>query len=199
MKHLILTGVPRAGKSTLARRIARELGFQHISMDSIIAGFEQCFPETGVDTGISVNKGKSSLEILRIISGKMAPFLRVMTSEEEYSQKNGPMVIDMYQLLPEDYVRSGLSATCRVLYLLTGDVTPRERFDIQKEFDTPEDYTYSLSDEDRMEGCEYLVEQSQLIRAQCEAHGLPFYETARNRERVFEEILRGLKPEEFSR
>ena len=199
MKHLIIAGVPRSGKSTLSRRAGRALGWQHVCMDAIIAGFERCFPETGIDTGLSVNKNKSSMDILHIISGRIGPFLRAMTDPEEYDQKNGPMVIDMYQLLPEDYVRSGLSATCRVLYLLTGDVTPRERFDIQKEFDTPEDYTYSLSDEDRMEGCEYLVEQSQLIRAQCEAHGLPFYETARNREKVFEEILRGLKPEEFSR
>ena len=186
MKHLIVAGVPRSGKSTLSRRIAKEFGWQHVCMDAVIAGFEQCFPETGVDTGISVNKGKSSLEILRIISGKIAPFL-------------GPMVIDMYQLLPEDYVRCGLSSTCRILYLLTGDVTPEERFAIQKKFDTPEDYTYDLSDEERMEGCEYLVEQSRLIRGQCEAHGLPVYETAREREQVFQGILARLKEkkEEF--
>ncbi len=199
MKHLIVAGVPRSGKSTLSRRIAKEFGWQHVCMDAVIAGFEQCFPETGVDTGISVNKGKSSLEILRIISGKIAPFLRAMTSEEEYDHKNGPMVIDMYQLLPEDYVRCGLSSTCWILYLLTGDVTPEERFAIQKKFDTPEDYTYDLSDEERMEGCEYLVEQSRLIRGQCEAHGLPVYETAREREQVFQGILARLKEkkEEF--
>lgn len=193
MKHLIIAGVPRSGKSTLARRIARELGWQHISMDAVIAGFEQCFPETGVDTGISVNKDKSSLEILHIISGKIAPFLRAMTSREEYDQQNGPMVIDMYQLLPEDYVKFLDPEICEILYLLTGDVTPEERFAIQKQYDTPEDYTYDLSDEERMEGCEYLVEQSRMIREQCERLGLPFYETAHDRESVLEGILERLR------
>lgn len=195
MKHLIVAGVPRAGKSTLSRRIAREFGWQHVSMDAIIAGFEQCFPETGVDTGVSVNKGKSSLEILRIISGKIAPFLRAMTSVEEYDQQNGPMVIDMYQLLPEDYARSALSSTCSILYLVTGDVTPQERCRIQKEFDTPADYTYSLSDEERLEGCHYLVEQSRMIKEQCGRLGLRCYETARGREEVFRQIIGELRQE----
>lgn len=195
MKHLIVAGVPRAGKSTLARRIARTFGWQHVSMDAVIAGFEQCFPETGVDTGLSVNAGKSSMEILRTISGKMAPFLRAMTSPEEYDHKNGPMVIDMYQLLPEDYVKYLDPDICGILYLLTGDVTPEERCAIQKQYDTPEDYTYTLSDEERLEGAHYLVEQSKLMREQCERFGLPFYETSRERERVFEGILTALKKE----
>ena len=193
MKHLIVAGVPRAGKSTLSRRIVKEWGWQHVSMDAVIAGFEQCFPETGVDTGLSVNRGKTSLEILCTISGKMAPFLRTMTSPEEYDQQNGPMVIDMYQLLPEDFIRCGLSSTCRILYLLTGDLSPEERFAIQKNYDTPEDYTYSLSDEERMEGCHCLVEQSRLIQAQCQRYKLPWVETARNREQVFAQIMARLK------
>lgn len=195
MKHLIIAGVPRAGKSTLARQIARELGWQHVSMDAIIAGFEQCFPETGVDTGIAVNEGKPSMEILRIISGKMGPFLRAMTSPEEYDEKNGPMVIDMYQLLPEDYVKFLDPEICGVLYLLTGDVTPEERFTIQKTYDAPEDYTYFLSDGERMEGCYGLVEQSRLMRGQCERLGLPYYETAHDREAVFAKIIEGVKRE----
>ena len=182
MKHLIIAGVPRAGKSTLSRRAARELGWQHVSMDAIIAGFERCFPETGIGTGLSVNKNKSSMEILHIISGKIGPFLRAMTDPEEYDRQNGPMVIDMYQLLPEDYVRYIDPEVCGALYLLTGDVTPEERCRIQKEFDTPEDYTYGLSDSERLEGCGYLVKQSRLMREQCERLGLPYFETARNRE-----------------
>lgn len=189
MKHLIIAGVPRAGKSTLSRMAARELGWQHVSMDAIIAGFERCFPETGIDTGLSVNKNKSSMEILHIISGKIGPFLRAMTDPEEYDHQNGPMVIDMYQLLPEDYVRYIDPEVCSVLYLLTGDVTPEERCRIQKEFDTSEDYTYGLSDSERLEGCGYLVEQSRLMREQCERLGLPYFETARDMERVLDEAL----------
>ena len=41
--NIIIAGVPRAGKSTVAHLLARRFGYQHISMDSIIAGFEKCF------------------------------------------------------------------------------------------------------------------------------------------------------------
>ena len=126
-------------------------------------------------------------------SGKMAPFLQAMTDPEEYDQQNGPMVIDMYQLLPQDYVRFRLSDTCRVLYLLTGDVEPEERCAIQKKYDTPEDYTYELTGEERLESCRELVAQSRLMREQCEALGLPFYETARERERVFAAAVREIR------
>lgn len=54
-KHLIIAGVPRAGKSTVSQMIAHKFGYQHISMDSIIAGIEKTFPETEIDTHASVN------------------------------------------------------------------------------------------------------------------------------------------------
>lgn len=99
-KHIIVAGVPRAGKSTLSAQISKRFPYQHISMDSIIAGFEQCFPDTGVNT----YQGLSSMDTLRVISKKMAPFLRAMMDSGEYDEQEYGMLIDMYQLLPEDYV-----------------------------------------------------------------------------------------------
>ncbi len=187
-KYMIITGVPRARKSKLSAQVSRRFGYQHISVDSIIAGFEACFPDTGVNT----YQGLSSLETLQVISKKMAPFLQAMIDSGEYDEQEYGVVFDMYQLLPEDYVNCIDSKRCGILYLVTGDVTPEERFQIQKEFDTPQDYSYYLSDEERMEGCHYLVEQSILIREQCEKYGLPCYETSRNREQVMEELLSSL-------
>ncbi len=187
-KYMIISGVPRAGKSKLSAQVSRRFGYQHISVDSIIAGFEACFPDTGVNT----YQGLSSLETLQVISKKMAPFLQAMIDSGEYDEQEYGVVFDMYQLLPEDYVNCIDSKRCGILYLVTGDVTPEERFQIQKEFDTPQDYSYYLSDEERMEGCHSLVEQSILIREQCEKYGLPCYETSRNREQVMEELLSSL-------
>ncbi len=41
--NIIIAGVPRAGKSTMSHQLAVRYGYQHISMDSIIAGFEKVF------------------------------------------------------------------------------------------------------------------------------------------------------------
>ena len=183
--NIIIAGVPRAGKSTVSRLLSKEYGYQHVSMDSIIAGFEKCFPETGVNT----YQGLSSMETLRVISGKMAPFVRAMLDSAEYDESEPGMVLDMYQLLPEDYDRYIRGANCDIAYFITSDVTPEERFAIQKKYDTEKDYTFHKSDEELREGAKYIVEQSALMKAQCEKLGLPYYETAREREQAFRRFL----------
>lgn len=184
--NIIISGVPRAGKSTISHILSKEYGFQHVSMDSIIAGFEKCFPDTGVNT----YQGLSSLDTLRVISSKMAPFVRAMLDSGEYDEFAPGMVLDMYQLLPEDYDKYIRGANCEIVYFITSDVTPEERFLIQKKYDTEKDYTFYKSDEELREGAEYIVEQSLLMKSQCEKYGLPYYETAREREQVFQCFLR---------
>ena len=184
--NIIVAGVPRAGKSTVSHLLATKYGYQHVSMDSIIAGFEKCFPETGVSTYC----GLSSMDTLHIISGKMAPFVRAMLESGEYDEHEPGMVLDMYQLLPEDYDKYIRGANCDIVYFITSDVTPEERFQIQKKYDTEKDYTFYKPDEELREGAEYIVEQSILMKAQCEKLGLPYYETARDREQVFMQFLR---------
>ena len=80
--NIIIAGVPRAGKSTISHRLAKQYGYQHISMDSIIAGFEKCCPETGVNT----YAGLSSMDILRLISSKIEPFVREFSQAAIYSR-----------------------------------------------------------------------------------------------------------------
>ncbi len=184
--NIIIAGVPRAGKSTVSRLLSKRYGYQHVSMDSIIAGFERCFPETGVST----YQGLSSMETLRVISGKMAPFVRAMLDSGEYDEAEPGMVLDMYQLLPEDYDRYVRGAECEIAFFITSDVTPEERYRIQKRYDTEKDYTFFKSDEELGEGAEYIVEQSILFREQCKKYGLPYYETARERDRAVQRFLR---------
>lgn len=184
--NLIIAGVPRAGKSTVSHLLAKQYGYQHVSMDSIIAGFEKCFPETGVSTYC----GLSSMDTLRMISGKMAPFIRAMLESGEYDEFEPGMVLDMYQLLPEDYDRYIRGANCDIVYFITSDVTPEERYAIQKKYDTEKDYTFWKPDEELREGARYIVEQSILMKEQCEKYGLPYYETARNREQAIQQFLK---------
>ena len=73
-KHMIIAGVPRAGKSTISRIIAKRAGYQHISMDSVIAGIEKVFPETEIDTDALIKPQDN----LKFISSKIAPFIRAM-------------------------------------------------------------------------------------------------------------------------
>lgn len=39
-KYIIISGVPRAGKSTVSKLLAKQFGYQHFSMDSVLEGIE---------------------------------------------------------------------------------------------------------------------------------------------------------------
>lgn len=184
-KYIIIAGVPRAGKSTASQMLAKKMGYQHISMDSILAGIEKVFPETKVDTGAEV----PIQDNLTFISSKVAPFIRAMMDSGEYDECEYGVVIDVYQLLPKDYVEFIRSDKCEIHYFLSSDVTPDERFQILKAFDTPKDYTYYHSDEENWRDCEDIVNISHFMKEQCVLYGLPYYETSHNRESVIEEFV----------
>ena len=191
--NIIVAGVPRAGKSTLSSMLAK-CGYTHVSMDSIIVGFERVFPETGINT----YAGMSSLDTLITISEKIAPFINAMMSSGEYGEHEHGAVFDVYQLLPCDYVKhikpqiSEIdidSYDVKIIYLGSSDVTPDERFSIQKKYDTERDYTFYKSNEELREGADYIVEQSKLIKSQCAQCKLPYYDTSYNRFETFDKIV----------
>ena len=48
MKNIIIGGTVRAGKSTLANLIRRELGYSLCESDTIVNAFDVVFPELGI-------------------------------------------------------------------------------------------------------------------------------------------------------
>lgn len=112
-KHMIIAGVPRSGKSTLSQRISKDFGYQHISMDSVIAGIEKTFPETGINSEADADFWKN----IQYISSKMALFIRTMIDSGEYDECDYGMVIDIFQLLPQHYVQYIDASVCDIYYL----------------------------------------------------------------------------------
>lgn len=187
-KHIIIAGVPRAGKSTVSQLISKKYGYQHISMDSVIAGIEKTFPETGIDSNADVPPRDN----ITTISSKMGPFIRAMMNSGEYNECDYGMVIDICQLLPQDYVHFIDPTICDIYYFITSDVTPQERFEILKTYDTPRDYTYYKSDEENCKNCFEIVDISNLMKEQCILHGLPYWETSRERENILNSFVDSL-------
>lgn len=184
-KHMIIAGVPRAGKSTVSQMIAKKFGYQHISMDSIIAGFEKAFPSVGIDTEADMDVKEN----VQCISAKIAPFLRAMMDSGEYDECDYGMVIDVFQLMPEDYIKYIDPTVCGIAYFITSDVTAQERFELLKKYDTPKDYTYYKSDEENCKNCAEIVEISKYYKEQCEQYNLPCFETAVDRDKVIGDFM----------
>lgn len=114
-------------------------------MDSIIAGIEKLFPENKINTEVLGEPQKN----LEFISSRITSFIRAMIDSGEYDECNYGVVIDVFQLLPCDYIKFIDNSKCNIYYFLSSDVTPDEGIDILKRFDTPKDYTYYRSDEEK--------------------------------------------------
>lgn len=184
-KYIIIAGVPRSGKSTLSQRISRDFGYQHISMDSVIAGIEKTFPETRIDT----HENSDLWGNIEYISSKMSRFIRAMMDSGEYNECDYGVVIDIFQLLPQHYVQHIDRSICDIYYLGTSEVTPDERYRLLKKYDTPKDYTYYKSDEENQKDCAEIVMISKNLKQLCRTYDLPYFDTSYNRERMFETVL----------
>jgi len=188
--NIIVAGVPRAGKSTISNMLSRKFGYQHLSMDSIIAGIESVFPELDVKWWPSSNDKKENMERLYNASEKVALLIKAMLESEEYDEFEPGMVVDVYQLLPEHYVKYLKDKNCEIAYFLTADITAEERVAIHRAYDTEAHYTFEFSDDEMLSHCEFVIERSQFLKEQCIKFSLPYYETAKNREAVFEQFIR---------
>lgn len=187
-KYVIIAGAPRAGKSTVSKYLSRAYNYQHISMDAIIAGLESVFPEGGINSNVDYNVETN----VRGISEKIARFIQAMITSGEYDECDYGVVIDVYQLLPEDYIKYINHSVCEIYYFITADVSPAERLKILNDNDTPNDYTYYETNEKKRGICEEIVAISKIMKKQCVQFELPYYETSYNRERVIQTFVKNL-------
>ena len=51
MKNIVIFGCPRAGKTTISKRLNEELKYNIISIDSIVTAFQGVYPEIQIGHG----------------------------------------------------------------------------------------------------------------------------------------------------
>lgn len=186
-KYIIIAGVPRAGKSTLTSMISKQLGYQHICFDTINYALEQNIIEP------KINTNDESIENTKYISSVISKFINSIIISGEYNEQDYGVVIDVCQLMPEDYIKNIANDNCAIYYLITSEVNSEERFELLKKHDTPNDYTYYETEEKNREKCKKIVETSQYIKNKCKEYGLKYYETLFNREEIFKNIIEDIK------
>ncbi len=187
-QNLIIAGVFRAGKSTISNMISKRYGYQHIIMDSINAGFEKVFPQLGINTKAKIEE----IENLGSISRKIAPFINAIIESGRYNEFVPGMVLDVYELLPIDFINYINNDSCKIYYFLAGDISAEERFEIFRKYDTEKHYTCFMDDKKLLDFCKRLVKENQFIKKQCIKYKLPFFETSKERDKVFEMFMQSI-------
>lgn len=179
-KNIIIAGVARAGKSTLASKIARRYGYQHLAMDALIEGFEDLFPEMAIDT---------HKDSIKHISKRVAPLINAIFKSGEYDKFDYGLVVDVCQLMPEDFLKYVDQDLCEIYYLISDCDDAEVRLRYLDTYDDEREYTFHKSPEKRKQICRDLVEDSALFKRECEKHAIPYFDTLVDREGQFESIL----------
>ena len=204
MKNVIIAGPARSGKSTLARRLNEEFGYYVISIDKLVAVFQNAYPE--LDIRLNWNRDKTT--------GNIAPFighyLGMFSSSDgkglmDYSHgavKDNNFVLegayydfDRIASVLKEYGITDLNEKFHLIGLVQPGKTADEFFEDFRKYDTESDWTYNLSDDELKGVCEDSVSSNREMFERLSAHGFKIYDTSKDREDIFEQIINDLKSE----
>jgi len=165
-KNVVIAGVPRSGKSTLAKRLCAARGASYLPMDSVVSAFGRVFPETGIT---------HYAESHEQACGAFRPFLCEFLKHLDY--EDFAFVADTYHLLPEDAVSEGLTDRYDVLFIGYPSVDCTEKCSRIRSAAGDGDWTSELSDAELEGVVARFVEQSRDLEQACSRLAIRFVDT----------------------
>lgn len=172
---IIVAGHSRSGKSTIAKRIAAEMQLNYIPFDSMISTLENLYPEIGIQ----------HLDDNRIFSKKLALFVDEFITHISYEEVD--VVIDLYQLFPEDYVGMKNRRETEILYVGSPKLSCEKKLKDLRCFEREKDWTRDVKDDEMKKILSGFLREGIQMAQQCEKLGMPFIDTSHRFDEAIEE------------
>lgn len=183
MKNVIVFGCPRAGKTTIARRLNKELNYNIISIDSIVTAFQTVLPNDGITHSADIQEK----------SKKFSPFLYEYFKRciWEYTDRN--FVLEGWHNLPDYFMPLIEQEKYVIVCLGYPNVDEKDLFKKIRLNDTEHDNTVNITDE-HLEGLiKRSKESSKMLKEQCKKWNIPFFETDKNRIQALDDVMEYIK------
>lgn len=187
-KNILIVGVGRSGKTSLAKKITKEKGYSLISIDDLVSGLE-AYPELEIH-----HDGDAS-----ITAKNLAPFLiKFLTELSEgntfydgiYSVIEGTH-IDFEQIMP--FLRSEkYRDKYKIIGLTYNHISANQLYENMKKYDTEDDWTYWCDDEELLGNARYFIERNIYFNEKFNFYNIESYDTSFGRENVFDTIVNNL-------
>ena len=187
-KNILIFGAARSGKTTLAKKIAKEKGYSLISIDDIVSGFE-AYEELQIHhNGDAIDTAK-----------RLAPFLIKYLTElsEGTTFYDGIKYviegthIDFEQLIP--FLQSDkYKEKYEIIGLTFNDVTEQQLYDYIKKYDTEDDWTYWCNDEELKGNVRYFIDRNKYFNEMFNKYNIKTYDTSFDREKVLSSVINDL-------
>lgn len=200
MKNIIIVGPSRAGKTTLAKRLYEKFNYFVISLDKLVATFQAAYSQ--LDIRLNWNRNKTTENIAPFIGH----FLGLFSSDDgikgdlnlrahhvegnHFVLEGGYFDFEKIASILKEYGTEELKDKFTLIGLVQGQKTVDEYVRDFKKYDTKDDWTYNLSEDELRD---YVTQDAiPFNRAMTEyltKYDFTIYDTSTERESVFDKII----------
>jgi len=202
LKNILIAGPSRAGKSTLARKINEELHCFVISMDKLVAVFQGAYPQLGIRLAWDREKTADNIapflgHFLGMFStddGRgLLPYSHGAVKGNRFVLEGGYFNFDKIVPVLKTYGREELKDTFSLIGLVQNKKTVDALISDFKKYDTEDDWTYRLNEDDLREVAEDALSFGRSMSAHLVKYGFTVYDTSLDREQVLNQIVADIK------
>lgn len=204
MKNIIIAGPSRAGKTTLAKMINRDLNYFVISVDKLAATFHGAYPQ--LDIRLNWDRKKTTNHLAPFLGHFLGMFsssqgtafecnLRAHAIEgNRFVLEGGYFNFDVISFILKKYGIVSLKEHFILIGLVQNQKTADDYVSDFKKYDTPDDWTYGFrEDELRAYAKQDAIPFSQAMTDTLLKQGFTIYDTSTNRQQVLEQIMHDIK------
>jgi len=202
LKNIIIAGASRSGKSTLARKINEELNFFVISIDKLVAMFQGAYPELNIKLNWDREKTTDNiapflghfLGMFSSANGRgLLPYSHGAVEGNMFVLEGGYINFGMILPILKTYGMEDLKENFLLIGLVQNRKTVDEFVCDFKKYDTENDWTYYLDDDELKEVSEDAVSYNRSMSEHLVKYGFTIYDTSKEREQVLDKIVDDIK------
>ena len=184
-KNIFIMGPGKAGKTTLSKMINKKYGYSIISIDDIVTSLE-AFPS------LNISWDGEHEKISKQMSDFLIKYLKELSEGNKFYDGCKTVIegtdIDFERLIPNidqnKYLLIGLTYNQK---------TKKDLFSTIRKYDTEDDWTYYLTDEQLEEYCEQYIKINNYFNDKFKKYNIMSFDTSNNREKVLTEIVNSLE------
>lgn len=203
LKNIIIVGPSRAGKTTLAKKINEKLNYFVISVDKLVATFQGAYPQLNIR--LNWDREKTADNLAPFLGHFLGTFSSSHGVANElnlrgHAVKGNRFVLEgayfsFEKMLPilKTYEIDELKDSFFLIGLVQNEKTADEFFNDFRKYDTKDDWTYGLSDDDLREISGEAVTYSRSMTDQLVKYGFTIYDTSLEREQVLNQIVEDIE------
>jgi len=204
MKNIIIAGPGRAGKTTLARKISEELNHFVINLDKLMAVFGKAYPQ--LDVRIAWDRDKATANLAPFLGHFLGAFssdngfvdelnLRTHTVKgNKFVLEGGHFDFEQILSIIKTYGIKELKDNFILIGLVQNKKTADEFFNDLRKYDTKDEWTYDFTDDELRELIvNDAIPSNQYMAEYLPKYGFTVYDTAIEREQVFDKIIEDIR------